>query len=493
MICAMRNLFLFCCLLPPIAFAQLPESVRNQLRAAHIPEDALGASVLRLSDYSILLSHGAERSLQPASTLKLLTTIVGLEILGPAYRGRSELRTSAPVVNGVLQGDLILRGRADHDLDWNAFRNMLYTLRQKGIRDIQGDFVLDRLMFTPARRDQGAPPFDEAPEFRYNVIPDAVLLNTNLLQFDFDTDDRVLRIVTTPALDRVSIDSRMTLVERDCEKWEEGWKIPALSRSGDDVIHIQLNGEFPKNCSTSTHLNVLDRTDFADRLFRAFWRDLGGAFHGRTREALGENAEPADMRLLIEHRSRPLAEITRDINKRSDNPMTRLLYLTLGALNANPANSRTVENTEVSAERTIRSWLAQHHIDDQGLVLENGSGLSRKERIRPAQLAAILKAAGHSNWAAEFFSSLPIAALDGAMQKRLRDSPAAQRARIKTGSLKDVVAIAGYVPDANNQLCVIVAMLNHPLATGAVGRPILDALIDWVARSTANQGVTETK
>lgn len=493
MIYAMRNLFLLCCLLPPVAFAQLPEPVRNQLRVANISEDALGVIVLRLSDDTTLLSHGAERSLQPASTLKLLTTIVGLETLGPAYRGRSELLTPAPVVNGMLQGDLILRGRADHDLDWNAFRNMLYTLRQKGIRDIQGNFVLDRLMFTPARRDQGAPPFDESPEFRYNVIPDAVFLNTNLLQFDFDADDRVLRIVTTPALDRVAIDSRMTLVERDCEKWEEGWKIPMLSHAEDDVIHIQLNGEFPRNCSASTHLNVLDRTDFADRLFRVFWRDLGGTFRGRTREALGENAASADMRLLVEHRSRPLGEITRDINKRSDNPMTRLLYLTLGALNANSANSRTVENTEVSAERTIRSWLTRHHIDDQGLVLENGSGLSRKERIRPAQLAAILKTASRSNWAPEFLSSLPIATLDGAMQKRLRDSPAAQRARIKTGSLKDVAAIAGYVPDADNQLCVIVAMLNHSLATGAVARPILDALIDWVARSTANQAGTKTK
>jgi D-alanyl-D-alanine carboxypeptidase/D-alanyl-D-alanine-endopeptidase (penicillin-binding protein 4) len=128
----------------------------------------------------------------------------------------------------------------------------------------------------------------------------------------------------------------------------------------------------------------------------------------------------------------------------------------------------------------VRQWLQRHHIDAAGLVLENGSGLSRLERISPAQMAAVLQAASDSPWAPEFQASLPIVGLDGTMRNRLGTSAAAYRARIKTGTLKNVTAIAGYVHDANGQPCVVVAMINHDLANQG-GRAALDALIDWVA------------
>jgi D-alanyl-D-alanine carboxypeptidase/D-alanyl-D-alanine-endopeptidase (penicillin-binding protein 4) len=131
----------------------------------------------------------------------------------------------------------------------------------------------------------------------------------------------------------------------------------------------------------------------------------------------------------------------------------------------------------------IRAWMQRHGIDDTGLVLENGSGLSRTERVRPAQMAGLLQAAQKSLWMPEFLTSLPIAAVDGTMKRRLKDSPAAARARVKTGTLKNVVAIAGYVPDANGELCVVVAMINHDLTGNGNGRKAIDALIDWVAQS----------
>ena len=454
----------------------LPEQVAKPLRAANIPANALGAIVVRIDDGAIIMSHGAARSLQPASTLKLLTTLVGMEKLGPTFRGRSELLVAGPIADGVLQGDLILRGLADADLDWEALQRMLQTLRNQGIAEIRGDLVLDRHFFSPARPDKDVAPFDETPEFRYNVIPDALLLNTNLLQFDLESADQGMRIDMSPALERVSIVSDMKLVERACAQWEDGWKLPTLSKSADGAIQIELHGEFPKHCSTSTQINILDRVDFADRLFRSLWRNLGGTFRGSTREG----PTPTDARLLAEHRSRTLAEVTRDINKRSDNPMARLLYLSLGALAAQEGTDKNVA-TPLRAEREVRAWLQRQGIAQEGMVLENGSGLSRRERIRPEQLAAILRVAARSAWAPEFLSSLPIVAIDGAMQNRLRDSPAAGRARIKTGSLRDVAAIAGYVSDARNRPCIVVAMINHPLAVGAVGQPVLDALIDWVA------------
>ena len=462
----------------------LPTTVVSLLNAANIPADAVGAIVMRVSDGAVLLSHRAEAGMQPASTLKLVTSIVGLETLGPTYRGRAELRTQGELVAGTLHGDLVLHGVGNPDLDWQALQRMLQTLRHKGISEIDGDLVLDRQWFQPPRADLGMAPFDETPEFRYNVIPDALLLNMNLLKLDFESGDQQkttgMRVSVVPAMDRVSVVSNMTFVDRACDDWEDGWKLPTVRRGENDSIAIELHGEFPKNCSATTEINILDRVDFADRMFRALWRNLGGTFEGRTRDSTAIEAAGAGTRLLALHRSRTLAEVTRDINKQSDNAITRMLYLSIGAL----ANDESSTVTSVRAEKKVRAWFRQHGIDDDGMVLENASGLSRIERIRPRQLAQVLMKAYRSKWAPEFMASLPIVGVDGGMEKRLRDTPAAGHARIKTGSLRDVAAVAGFVPCASDQVCIVVALINHPLAKGGVARPILDALIDSVVRAT---------
>jgi len=457
------------------AAGELPPPVLARLRAAGIPHDAMGVVVQRLSDGTTLLSHGPERSMQPASTLKLLTSIVALETLGPAFRGRTELRTRGEVIDGVLKADLVLRGGGDVDFDWPAFERMLRVLRLQGVREIDGDFVLDRTLFNPARTDVGLAPFDAAPEFRYNFIPDALLINTNLMQLDLVSDDRGVRIALTPQLEGVTIASEFKLVERSCDNWEDGWVLPAVKEGRGGRIVIRLQGEFPKRCTASTSIHVIDRVVFADRLFRALWTRLGGTFRGRTRE--GESS--VDDRLLASHRSRSLGEVTRDINKDSDNPITRVIYLMLGANSLSDPDLPTAQR----AERVVREWMARKGIAIDGLVLENGSGLSRKERIRPAQLAAVLKAAAMSEWAPEFLASLPIVAVDGGMRRRLRESSAAERGRIKTGTLRDVSAIAGYVKDDGNETYLVVAMVNHELAAKQVARPILDSLVEWVADS----------
>ncbi|HEU4818903.1 D-alanyl-D-alanine carboxypeptidase/D-alanyl-D-alanine endopeptidase [Janthinobacterium sp.] len=475
------------------AQAQLPESVSLLLRSANIPEDAMGAIVLRGN--TTVLSHGAERSMQPASTMKLVTTAVGLEQLGPIFRGRTELRTSADVINGVLKGDLILRGGADTDFNADVLEHMLQTLRNQGIVKIKGDLILDRQLFQPARPDIGAPPFDESAEFRYNVIPDALLLNTNLLDINMNSTDRQLSILMQPPLENVSITSDMKLIKGSCARWEDGWRPPEYRRDAGGKLQVILHGTFPQNCSKATSINVLDRNDYADRLFRATWKRLGGTITGTVREApltgLPPTAEPVGTRMLADHVARALPEVLRDINKTSDNTLARTLFLSLGSLQSDgwlgsrPVAMAAPEDTATRARQVIQEWFQRHHIDTQGMLVDNGSGLSRTGRIAPAQMAGVLQAMQYSPWAPEFQSSLPIVALDGTMRKRLLNSPAAARARIKTGTLKNVVAIAGYVPDANNQQCVVVAMINSDLVGNGNGRAAVDALIEWVARSGA--------
>lgn len=471
------------------AAAQLPEPVSRLLSAANIPQDAVGAIVLR--GERVLVSHNAGRSMQPASTMKLVTSVVALEQLGPIFRGRTELRTSAALAGDVLAGDLLLRGGADPDFNEDVLRHMLQTLRNQGLRTIAGDLIVDRQLFQPSRQDLATAQFDESPEFRYNVVPDAALLNTSLVRIDFRAGDQQLDLVMTPQLEGVTVSAEMRLVKANCAAWENGWRPPEYRRADHGALQIVLHGTFPKDCSATTKLNVLDRQDYVDRLFRATWRGLGGNFSGAVREAagLGGNAE-APTRLLAEHVARPLPEVLRDMNKNSDNTLARTLYLSLGSLETDPVTgSRPVsfanaDSTAQRADQQVRAWLRRHRIDEQGIVLENGAGLSRSERIAASQLAAVLQAGSQGPWAPELLSSLPIAGLDGTMWRRLGGTAAASRARIKTGSLRNAVAVAGYVPDATDQLCIVVAMINmDTVGKGDAGRAALDALIDWVATS----------
>jgi serine-type D-Ala-D-Ala carboxypeptidase/endopeptidase (penicillin-binding protein 4) len=302
----------------------------------------------------------------------------------------------------------------------------------------------------------------------------------------------------------------MQLIEGACPAWENGWIEPRIAFADDGTATVVLRGTFPKNCRARTEVNVLDRVLYADRLFRALWHaggghgggnggSNGGKYHGATRDTADGVA--AGARLLAEHRARPLAEIVRDVNKRSDNTFTRMVFLTLGETVAAGANgvpgaplstaptqsavtplaaSPARESSFAKSDRVVRAWFSRHGIDPAGIVLDNGSGLSRSERISAAQMAGLLKVAQQSNWAPEFLASLPLVGLDGTMRNRLRQSPVTGRARIKTGTLRDVVAVAGYVPSATGEPLIAVMMVNHANATSSNARPVVDAFIEWV-------------
>ncbi len=480
---------------PPASMtAPLPVTVTDALRAAAIPEDAVSVLVLR-GDKTVL-SHLADHPLHPASTMKLVTTLIALEQLGPVFRGRTEMRTTGEVKGDVLHGDLVLRGGADVDLSTESLTTMLRALRYQGIRTIAGNLVVDRTLFNPARADLGAPQFDESPEAYYNAIPDALFVNRNMLQLDIRSTPRPdgkpatrVRVAMQPELDGVTVDTDMKLIDADCATWENGWKIPeAVPRPGGG-IKVVLHGTFPKNCVASESINVIDRQEYVARLVRRLWKTLGGTLTGTA----VEGATPPGARLLAEHVSRPLPEVVRDINKPSDNTLARLLFLSLGALEPDPvlgshpqpatsATAGTAPTTLARSEAVVRAWMRTHGIDDTGFVVENGSGLSRIESITPIQMAGLLQAAQRSNWAPEFQASMPIAAVDGTMRRRLHDSPAASRARLKTGTLSNAVALAGYVPDADGRQCVLVAFVNSDRVSNGRGRTVLDALVDWVAR-----------
>jgi D-alanyl-D-alanine carboxypeptidase/D-alanyl-D-alanine-endopeptidase (penicillin-binding protein 4) len=180
---------------------------------------------------------------------------------------------------------------------------------------------------------------------------------------------------------------------------------------------------------------------------------------------------------LVATESPSLSEVVRDINKFSNNVMARQLFLTLSAQTLTPPgrNDRSFE--------VVQSWLSQRALVLPGLVMENGSGLSRAERISASGMARLLEAAFQSAVMPEFMASLPLVAFDGTMRRRLKSDGVAGRAHIKTGSLADVRSIAGYVLDQNSRRHVVVFFINH--ANAARGQAAQDALLKWVHDSAA--------
>jgi D-alanyl-D-alanine carboxypeptidase/D-alanyl-D-alanine-endopeptidase (penicillin-binding protein 4) len=450
----------------------LPANVLKALQAAGVPPDAMAAVALPLSHRAPPWQWRASMPMQPGSAMKLLTAIVALDRLGVTHRGSTELRSAAPLVDGVLQGDLVLKGGADADLGVPQLWALLGELRQQGITEIAGDLVVDRTLFRPERIDLGLPPFDESPEADYNVIPDALMLAGNLLPLWLHSEGGAVSARSTPALDGLEIVSRMTVHARPCRDWDEDWQPPQVVHEG-GATRIVLQGAFPADCTQRPALQLVDRDELAERLFHTLWQGLGGRWRGQLRAA----AAPMGTRLLAQHQSRPWGELLRPVLKTSDNALTRLLYLSLGV--PGMADEPQATTTEL-AERAVRGWLAEHHIDDRGLVLDNGSGLSRSERITPWQMVRLLQVAWKGPLAADLLASLPLAGVDGTMRRRLKDSPAAGWARLKTGTLKNVVALAGVVRDERGRPWAVAMMINHDDAAKA--RPALDALVDSFAR-----------
>lgn len=463
--------------LAPIAQAGLPAPMLEALAKAQIPPEAVGVILMPADPRTRALpalAHRETQSMQPGSTMKVLTAAAALDRLGPNHKGRTDLLADAPVQGGVLTGPLYLRGGADPDLDWASLWQLLGALRDRGIHTLGAGVVVDRTLFRPARADLGAPPFDESPEWAYNTIPDALQLNGSVLAFGFESDQQALVARTLPRLPEVRLDSSaVQLTDVPCADWEDDWQVPLVRVDGASA-EIALRGAFPRDCRTQADLELLDRQWVADRVLRQLWTQLGGQLQG----GISEGATPPAARVLASHESRPLAEMLRGMVKRSDNALTRLTFLRLGVPLAELDPSLT---TQQAGARAVQDWLRTQRIDSAGVVLDNGSGLSRSERLTPLQLGLILRAAQAGPWAPEFTSTLPIAGVDGTMRNRLKNSPAAGRARIKTGTLANVVGVAGYVPNRSGRLWVVVGLINHDKA--GAGRPALDALIDWVARS----------
>lgn len=448
----------------------LPANVEKALRANKISTQSLSVVTLPLSGQPGGLQYNADVSVNPASTMKLVTTFAALELLGPTHHWETEFYADGPLENGVLRGNLYLKGGGDPKLNMEKLWLLLRDLRINGVQQVQGDLVLDRSFFVtpqlPAFNDDGG---DENKPFL--VKPDALLVNLKAQRFVARAAEGKVQIAMDPPIASIRIDNQVKLLKSAaCPSWPDV-RYNAVQQY--DGLTLIVSGQLPEGCTAQTYLSLLDHPGYAAGAVRGIWQELGGKILGKDRQ--GQVPEKA--RLLVRAQSPDLVEVIRDINKYSNNTMAKQLFLSLGAQFRTSAD----KDDGMAAQRVIRNWLARKGITASHLVMENGSGLSRAERISAREMAALLQAAWRSPYAAEFRSSLPLVAMDGTMRKRLRRTPLAGEAHIKTGTLNNVRAIAGYSRDSNGQDWAVVAILNDPKPWGA------SAILDQVLLDTYKQ------
>jgi D-alanyl-D-alanine carboxypeptidase/D-alanyl-D-alanine-endopeptidase (penicillin-binding protein 4) len=466
------GLFALLALSVTVAASAVPLPIAQSLAAVGIPEHSVALYVHEIGAERPSISHGAERPLNPASTMKLVTTYAALELLGPAYTWTTDVYAGGPIQNDALAGPLIIKGYGDPKLTLENFWLLLRNLRARGVREIRGDLLLDRTYF--ATEDYDPARFDGDPIRPYNTGPDALLVNFKAITVQFvpEPGGRV-RLISDPALDALQVVNKVALADGPCGDWVSRLKFePQVTV---DAARLVIAGSYAADCGERTRsFSLLNHRAYTAALFNQLWKDLGGSIGGTVRDG----QVPRDARLVASTRSPALSEIVRDINKYSNNVMARQLFLTLAAVHGGPPGS--LEKGALA----VKQWAAQKGLSMPELVIDNGSGLSRIGRISARSLGELLIDAFRSAVMPEFMASLPVVAADGTMKKRLANAQVAGQAHIKGGTLEGVRAIAGYVLDASGRRVVVVFIVNHPNAAQA--QAAQDALLQWVHGGSAS-------
>ena len=443
---------------------ELPADILAMMQKERVPSDHLSVYIRDLNANAPLVLHNDNVPRNPASTMKLVTTWTALKLLGPAYTWKTEVWTRGTVANGVLQGDLVLKGFGDPFLTDEAFWQLLHDVQLKGVKTITGNLVVDNSFFSLPPQDPSA--FDGEPSKVYNAPPSALMYNFQATRFLFEPDaaNKRVNISAFPTVPNLQIDNQVQFSTREgCGK---GDYHPYFNHTGSTV---KITGTYAQGCGKNFMMRVMSTPEeHAFNAFRDIWHAQGGTFNGQLQ--IGE-LQAGDV-LLHKQESRTLGEQIRFINKWSNNVMARELLLTVGAhLGGEPA---TLEK----GQKAVQMLLATSGIDLTGMVVENGAGLSRDERITAHQLGQLLESAWRDPYMPEFMASMPLFGEDGTLAERFKNDDLRGRSHMKTGTLRDTTAIAGYMLTRTGKRLVVVLQHNGA-ESGGSGRRLQDAILRW--------------
>lgn len=460
-----RRAGLILLLLTSAAMAQQPAPLLF-FTGQGLPPDAVGYAIAVLDSEGRPLrwiEHQPTRPFNPASTMKLVTTRAAFDLLGPDHHFRTRLLMTGRLVGSQLNGSLYFQGGGDPKLLIEDLKEIVARLRAIGVKEIRGNWVLDGSRFREPQKSAAA--FDGQPLKPYNVTPHAAMMNFKAVRLTLQRKGGRILTSLDPALAGVRVRSSISSRKGGC-----GANQLAITQATPGVI--QVSGLLGQQCpATDFFISPFDHTEFAFRLFSEAWRASGGEI--RARPQSGET--PTSARLLLDWDSpRRLIDLLGDINKMSNNPMARMVFLNLSAEQGGPG-------TAEDARERVRTWLARRSLSFPELVLDNGSGLSRNERISPRSMTLLLNDGFLMPNPFDWVNTLPVVGVEGTVRRRFGDNPAAGRAWVKTGTLEGVKAQAGYVMTSQQHWVAFTVFVNHPEAAKAAAS--FEHLLGWIVES----------
>ncbi len=310
---------------------QLPVGVRSALNLRQIPAETLSIYVADVDSGETVLEWGSDVPRNPASTMKLLTTLVALDILGPTYRWRTDVFVQGELQEGRLDGDLLIKGYGDPFMVAERVWQLLRDIRRAGITEISGDLLIDDSWFDVHDYDPAA--FDHQPLRAYNVAPNALLMNFKVIRYQFEPDTvaNTVAVSLEPPLKNLHVENRLHLVAGRCRGFQRGIAITS-NKSLDEVT---FTGNFPSGCRQyALDRSALSHNQYVYGLFHSLWLESGGVLSGGWRNVVAEKS----LQPLLSFDSLPLSEVIARVNKHSNNVMARNLLFTLAAeVNGAPA------------------------------------------------------------------------------------------------------------------------------------------------------------
>jgi D-alanyl-D-alanine carboxypeptidase/D-alanyl-D-alanine-endopeptidase (penicillin-binding protein 4) len=463
---------------PPAVAASLPPAVLGSVRGTGLPLKSFGlfARPVEGAEGRPLAALNEEQPYVLASTAKVVTSLAALDLLGPHYRWRTYAFLDGPLVGGRLKGDLLIVGGGNARLTTADLRQWFAQMRAQGLKDIEGRIVLDRFAFRLHEEDHAHTP-KPAPGRPHHAWPDALTLDEGVLQVEVAaTRAGRASISLTPPLADVQVVNAVAM--------GGGCGASAVMNDKTSPPRLIVSGSWSAGCGVRRIGFVpLPHGEFTTHAVAGLWREAGGRLGG----GVVDKARPDRQDLFpldadgqprlpwLVHLSDPLPQVIHDMNKTSNNVAARNLMLSL--TRGFPMRAATLPE----AQQRMQDWLHRQGLGAGDIEIETGSGLSRAERGKPRAMVQLLCNAWRARSAQAFVDSLPIAGVDGTLMHRLQHGQATGQAFLKTGTLLDTRALAGYVRARSGRTHAVAAFANHPEAARAT--PALDAFIEWIAKN----------
>jgi D-alanyl-D-alanine carboxypeptidase/D-alanyl-D-alanine-endopeptidase (penicillin-binding protein 4) len=443
------------------AQAILPDRLAKLLNEKGIPPSSISILIKEAGASMPLVSHLADTPRNPASTMKLLTTIAALDLLGPSYQWETKI-----YLNGALKAGTF-KGSGDPWFVIERFWKLLKNLQAQGLKHIDGDLVIDDHLFDQSAIDTQT--LDGQAFRAYNTPPGAALINFSATRIVIRPALNRLTVRAEPPTSTLQIKNKVRVLPGACNGRNGGITLAVTAHS--NRTEATVSGQHPPTCGEVVLVrSVLPHNQYIYGLFRYLWEEMGGSLTGTFRKG---TAAPGDIEFLS-FPSVPLGQIVTYINKFSNNVMSRNLLLTLAAEH-NGASAKPEQGVAV-----VQRWLNTQGLKLEALNMVNGAGLTRQARLTARGLADLLEHAYYSAFASEFNASLPLAGFDGTARRYFRDVATKGKLRLKTGRLKHVRAIAGFAETPDNKTWIVVILHHHSSTEPTPGFAVHENIVKWL-------------